>query len=377
MANPTSSTEWLLSDQIFHLNHAAVAPWPRRTGDAIRRFVDENLSYGSKDYIQWLKRELQLREQIKTLLNADSTDDIALLKNTSEGLSVIAYGLEWQAGDNVVIASEEFPSNRIVWESLSDRFGVQTRMAELALTSSPEEALISLCDDNTKLLSVSSVQYASGTRMNLEVLGVFCRSKDILFCVDAIQSLGALKFNVKTCHADFVVADAHKWLLGPEGIALFYSTPKARDLLKLNQYGWHMVKDAGVFDKNHWQVAESGQRFECGSPNMLGIVAFNASLSLLLEIGLDEVEKKVLERTQYMIDSIHEHPSLRLNMRTEPQFLSGIVNFQHQHETSEKVWNRLKSANVLCALRGGGIRFSPHYYTPLETIQKAIQIAAN
>jgi len=191
----------LLSD-IYYLNHAAVAPWPRRTTEAVKRFAEENTTMGARRYDQWLRIEAELREQLRKLLNAPHTDDIALLKNTSEGLSVVAYGLDWRAGDNIIISNEEFPSNRIVWESLRDQ-GVTVREADLH-GDDPEAALLDQVDDRTRLLAISSVQYASGIRLDLQRLGDFCHERGILYCIDAIQSLGALPMDVQALHADFV-----------------------------------------------------------------------------------------------------------------------------------------------------------------------------
>ena len=368
--------DWGLDDHIIHLNHAAVAPWPLRTKHAINAFVQENISIGSQNYLQWFAVEIQLRQRLAQLINAPSVDDIALLKNTSEGLSVIAYGLEWNAGDNIVISNEEFPSNRIVWESLVDKFGVEVRYADLKEHESPEDALISCCDKSTKLLSISSVQYASGIRMNLSRLGDFCAEQDILFCVDAIQSLGALAFDLDEVKADFVVADAHKWMLGPEGIALFYIREEIRDRLKLNQYGWHMVEKMGDFSVQDWDIARSARRFECGSVNNLGIHAFNASLSLILETGIDEIESAIKERIQYMKSLIDDKPSLECISDCNESRMSGILCFKTTNQDEESVYKHLQSKGVLCALRGGGIRFSPHYYTPFKKIKQAIDLAA-
>jgi cysteine desulfurase/selenocysteine lyase len=208
-------------EDLIYLNHAAVSPWPLRTAETVKRFAEENVREGSRHYPEWLQVEQRLRERLARIINAQSADDIALLKNTSEALSVVAYGLDWRPGDNVVITNQEFPSNRIVWESLQ-RFGVELRAADLSHGETAEDAMMALADERTRLVAVSSVQYGTGLRMDLPRLGGFCRAHRILFCVDAIQSVGALRFDVQAMQADFVAADGHKWMLGPEGLALFY-----------------------------------------------------------------------------------------------------------------------------------------------------------
>lgn len=364
------TTEFPLEETLVYLNHAAVSPWPQRTADAIYRFTQQNLKRGATDYLAWIKIENGLRRQLRQLINAKSSDEIALLKNTSEALSIVAYGLEWQTGDNVVSSDQEFPSNRIVWQSLEAQ-GVEFRQANLASANSPEAALIAQCDANTRLLTISSVQYASGLKIDLKTLGAFCHENNILFCVDAIQSLGAQPFDVQDIQADFVMADGHKWMLGPEGLALFYCRKAHLETLQLKQYGWHMVEALGDYNRQQWQAAKSARRFECGSPNMLAIHALHASLSLLLEVGLKEVELMLAERVNHLIKKIKQHPQLELLSPETHHQRAGIVTFKHKTIVPEALYQTLMDNSVICAARGGGVRFSPHFYTPLEKIDEA------
>lgn len=367
-------SEFQLADDIIYLNHAAVAPWPRRTVEAVQAFAAENGSHGSRRYPDWVHTESLLRDQLRQLLHARSTDEIALLKNTSEALSVVAWGLPWQAGDNVVIGSHEFPSNRVVWESL-DVLGVETRHADLDKGESPEAALIACMDDRTRLLSVSSVQYGTGLRLDLERLGAACRERDILFCVDAIQSLGVLDLNVRRCQADFVMADGHKWLLAPEGLAVFFCRQEVMERIALRQYGWHMLKDPLDFDGHSRAVAPNARRFECGSPNMLGIHALHASLGLLLETGIDTIAHRVLENTRFMLDFLAARGDrYEIVTPATPGRHAGIVTFRPLDTTPDALFDRLRAHNVACALRAGGIRFSPHFYTPRERLCDALRL---
>ena len=371
--------EFPLSDELVYLNHAAVAPWPKRTSAAVIRFAEQNSRYGSHFYLDWLHKEAELRTQLQALLNAPSPDDIALVKNTSEALSLVAYGLTWKPGDNIVSSNEEFPSNRLPWQSLANQ-GVEFRQADLRCINSgadtPEDALFALVDDNTRLLTISSIQFASGLRMDLERIGEFCKRRGILFCIDAIQSLGAVQFDVQAYHADFVMADGHKWLFGPEGLGVFYSTPEARDKLKLTQYGWHMMKDTHNYENKPWKIHPTARRFECGSPNMLGIHALSASLSLLLETGMDAVEAQVLEKSDYLKDVITENSALVLLSERHNQLKSGIVVFKHRTVANDRLYQHLQKNGVVCALRGGGIRFSPHFYNTPEEIDRALALIA-
>ena len=367
-------SEFPLQDSIVYLNHAAVAPWPRRTVDAVKAFAEENGSIGSHNYASWVHTEALLREQLRQLLHARSCDEIALLKNTSEALSVVAWGLPWTAGDNVVISKQEFPSNRVVWESL-DVLGVETRHADLDKGESPEAALMARMDERTRLLSVSSVQYGSGLRLDLAKLGNACRERGILFCVDAIQTLGALDLNVRTCQADFVMADGHKWMLAPEGLAVFYCRQEVMERIALKQYGWHMLKDPLNFASHSREIAHNGRRFECGSPNMLGIHALHASLGLILETGIDRIEQLVLQNTRFMLDFLAARGD-RFEIITPctPGRYAGIVTFKPLRESPESLFDRLRQHHIACALRGGGVRFSPHFYTPRNKLFTALSL---
>ncbi|MGD8615132.1 MAG: aminotransferase class V-fold PLP-dependent enzyme [Gammaproteobacteria bacterium] len=364
--------EFDLSDDICYLNHAAVAPWPRRTVSAVERFARENGRFGARHYEAWLQTERQLRERICRLINATGPDEIALLKNTSEALSVVSYGLEWRAGDEVVITDQEFPSNRIVWQSLAP-FGVKVVETDITRADAPEAAIIAAMSPRTRLVSVSSVQYASGLALDLEVLGAACHDRDVAFCIDAIQSIGVKPLDVQGCRADFVMADGHKWMLGPEGLALFYCRRDWIPRLSLRQFGWHMVEASGDYDSRTWRPAESARRFECGSPNMLGIHALHASLGLLLEAGIDHVFHEVRANVQRLVDGLHE---------LEAEFLSplevarraGVVTFRLPGCDQAGLFRRLQDAGVVCALRGGGIRFSPHFYTPRRVLDRAVEI---
>jgi len=366
---PQSSTN-------LYLNHAAVAPWPKRTQLAVQQFAEENVTVGASNYPKWMVVERKLRAQLAEIINAPSAHDIALLKNTSEGLSIIAYGLDWKQGDNLVISNHEFPSNRIVWESLRDK-GVEVRVANLDVDFNktlPEQAIIEKIDGRTRLVSISSVQYASGLSLDLKIIGQHCKEHEVIFCVDAIQSIGALEFDCQAIHADAVIADGHKWMLGPEGLALFYCSPTLREKLTLNQFGWHMIEHQGDYIRQDWEIAKSSRRFECGSPNMLGIHALSASLSLLLEVGMDSVESRLRKNVQTLLNGLKCINNLTFHSPIQTDFRAGIVTFSISGIDNATLLKGLFEKEVICASRGGGIRFSPHFYTPEDKLLKAIDI---
>lgn len=355
-----------------YLNHAAVAPWPKRASLAVARFADENVWLGARDYPQWMNMEQRLRERLMRLTNAPSTDDIALVKNTSEALSFVAFGLPWQAGDQIVISDEEFPSNRIVWEALADQ-GVEVLQVSLK-GQDPEADLLAACGPRVRLLAISAVQFASGLRLDLARLGQGCRERGVLFCIDAIQQLGALPFDVQAYQCDFAMADGHKWMLGPEGLGVFYCRAEVRPRLKLSEYGWHMLEHMGDYTRSTWEPAHSARRFECGSPNMLGAAALDASLSLLEDVGMAQVSALLAERVGWLYDGLAAIPGVRLHSPEDPQRRSGIVSFSIAGLDNNDVHQRLKREQVVCITRGPGVRFSPHFYTPKPIIDETLAL---
>lgn len=367
--------EFVQAPGLRYLNHAAVAPWPNRAATAVSRFAQENVLLGARDYPDWMALEQRLRERLKRLLNAPSTDDIALVKNTSEALSFVAFGLTWASGDQIVISDEEFPSNRIVWEALTAQ-GVEVVQVSLK-GDDPEGALLTACGPRTRLMSVSAVQFASGLRLDLQRLGAGCKQQDVLFCIDAIQQLGALPFDVQSYQCDFAMADGHKWMLGPEGLGVFYVRSDLREQLKLHEFGWHMLEHMGDYNRTTWEPAKSARRFECGSPNMLGAMALEASLSLLEEVGMEQVAALIAERVQWLQEGLSTIAGVKLHSPLNPARRGGIVSFSIDGIDNQVLYEALKAEQVVCIPRGPGIRFSPHFYTEKRVIDETIAIIAS
>ena len=365
--------EFSLNPKMIHLNHAGVAPWPKCTSDAVSLFANENFYNSTKHISKWEKIEHQLRNLCRQLISADNADDIALIKNTSEGLSIVAYGIQWSSNDNVVFAQQEFPSNRIVWQSLITRFGIEARCVDFSKGPTPEDALFQHVDKNTRLIAVSAVQYTTGLHMNLEKICEFCQARNIMLCIDAIQMLGAIPFDLRKTPADFVIADGHKWLLSPEGIGLFYCNPERREELNLNQFGWHMIENRNDFESQEWIPAKDARRFECGSLNYVGIHAMHASLNFILEIGIENIYENISRNISYLYENYKiNNFNILSNMEFERR--SGIITMQRSDVDNKQLFKHLINANVLCAYRKGGIRFSPHFYTNQNELDNAIDL---
>jgi len=345
----------------LYANHAAIGPWPRVTSKAVTEFAQENCDKGPEKYSHWLLREGHLRRNLASLINADSAEDIALLKNTTEGICTVANGIDWQRGDNLVLPMGEFPSNRLPWLALQ-RLGVELREVDVRSTPEPEQALLAHVDKRTRLLSVSAVQWTDGLRLCLETLGRACRRNNILFFVDAIQQLGAMQMDVQACGIDFLAADGHKWLLSPEGIAVFYCRQNVRDSLQLKQLGWHMVDEPYQFNREQWLPGKTARRFEAGSPNILGQVALHASVGLLQDVGMRQVEAYIAANSLALSKGLADIPGLELIQPFEPERISGIVSFRLPGVDPAEIHRALKLRQLTCAVRGDGIRLSPHFY---------------
>jgi len=352
--------QFVQDDKRCYFNHAAISPWPSVTTRAVQKFAEENSQQGPEDYKNWISRESELRRNLAGLLNAASSADIALLKNTSEGICTVAFGLDWQIGDNIVIPRHEFSSNLLPWLAQAER-GVEIRQVDIRQADNAEAALCAAMDERTRLLAASAVQWTDGFRLNLNQLGTFCQQHQVLFFVDAIQQLGALQMDVTAAHIDFLAADAHKWLLGPEGIAVFYSHAAVRDRLKLLQLGWHSLE-------NHWSFGGEGspsrtaRRFEAGSPNTMGQVAMQASVQLLLTAGMPQIEHRVLANTAFLLENLQAIKGVRITSRQEAERRSGIVSFKPTQLPIQEFYKCLQSRGLRCSLRDDAIRLSPHFY---------------
>ncbi len=359
----------ILSHGIY-ANHAAIAPWPRPTAEAVAAFAADNAERGPAAYREWIRREAELRELAARLINIPNANDVALIKNTSEGVSIVAKGYPWAQGDNVVLPAGEFPSNRLPWLSLEGR-GVSVREVDIRVEH-PEQALIEAMDRRTRVLAVCSIQYSDGFRLDIEQLGAACDSAGVLFFVDAIQHLGALPFDAVAASVACLAAGAHKWMLGPEGIGIFYCREDVRSRIALSQHGWHMYDYPWHFEREDWTPSLKARRFEAGSPNTLGQAALHTSLTLLLDSGIEYTSARVLANTARLLAGLGSLPDVEIRSPTEDARLSGIVSFSPGARDAREIFRRLSNAGVTCAFRNGAVRLSPHFYQDEAVINRIL-----
>jgi len=358
-------------DRHTWLNHAAISPWPAPVGAAMRKFVEQNIALGPLAYSEWLSTEQRLRARAADMLGAD-LDDLALLKNTSEGLSLIAAGIDWRPGDALVCCGGDFPSNLMPWHQLVPGF-VEVREVPFD-DHDPESSLIETLSDSVRMLAVSSVRYDSGIRLDLERLGQAAHRHGALLVVDAIQHLGALPLNVAETTVDFVVGGSHKWLMAPEGLALFWSRPSARSQLRTLQTGWRMWPDMFNFERADWTRPDGARRFEPGTLNMAGIHGLEASLAVLQDIEPNARAEELLDRTGWLIEGLDGLAGVEVVTPAERSRRAGIVCFAPGHHSPDEVLKQLAANDIYAARRGRYVRLSPNFYTPEEQIARALGV---
>ncbi|MFQ5592325.1 MAG: aminotransferase class V-fold PLP-dependent enzyme [Phycisphaerae bacterium] len=352
------------------MNHAAVGPISRRAADAVRAYVSQ-AEHNAYLRAGFFKRVDHVRAQAAALINANA-DEIAFVKNTSEGISFVANGLKWQTGDNVVISSVEFPANVYPWQALRPR-GVDVRMVLEEDGRIPLERLIEATDSRTRVLSISSVQYASGFRTDLATLGEYCQSKGILLCVDAIQSLGAFPIDVQAMNIDFLASDGHKWLCAPEGTGIFYVRKELQGHLQPSTIGWLSMKNPFAFGKYQFEFHPSAQRYEAGSYNMPGIYGLGGALELAREIGIEKIAERLLFLTDRLTDGLRSK-GYRVVSSRSPAEASGIVAFVSEAHDHERIQAHLEAERrIVISVRAGRLRASPYVYNTEGEIDQLIE----
>ncbi len=351
-------------------NHALVSPLSRRAADAARRYLKaaEETTYVEGKFYRHADR---VRQQVANLIRADA-DEIAFTKNTTEGLSFVANGLTWKSGDNVVLANVEFPGNVYPWQALRAR-GVECRLVLEEDGRIPLERIMEAIDSRTRVVTISSVQFASGFRTDLATLGEFCQSKGVFLCVDAIQSLGVFPIDVHGMKIDFLSADGHKWLCGPEGSGIFYVRREIQGYLKPSTIGWMSMRDAFNFSKAHFEFADSARRYESGSYNFAGIYALGGAIDLINEIGLENISARVLELTDRLTTGVRDRGYRVISSRQRGEASSIVAFFTDAHDP-EQIQQHLQAEHrIVIAVRSGRLRASPHMYNTEREIDQLIE----
>jgi cysteine desulfurase/selenocysteine lyase len=357
---------------IVHLNHAGVAPLPRRTADAIRRYAQIGSEGLASFDPEWYPAVERIRATAARFLGS-SADEVAFTKSTTHGLIIIALCVPWKKGDCIVVEQSSFPANWYTWKVLEEEHGVRLiEWPEREYGYDPEDLAKILREHPVRMVSASAADYATGFRHDLVKIGKMVKDAGALFCVDAIQVLGAMPLDVEEVRADFLSADAHKWLIGPEGTGLLYVRQSVLPTMKPLMTGWLGRKGYSDYEARNLIPDTTARRFEEGSQSIVGIFGVGASIELLLEVGLETVWQRVQRNRVYLREGLEARGFEVISPR-EVEKSCGILTVRKAGVDPKVLGPRLVKEKVMCGARRGFLRFSPHFYAEPEILDEALR----
>jgi len=353
-----------------YFDHAAVAPMTGPARDALIKWADDATCNGDTRYPDWIESAERLRASAARMIGA-SLEEVALVRSTTEGINFVAEGFPWQPGDNVVTRADEFPTNQYPWLHLADR-GVETRRVPTDEGRIDLDRLAAACDQRTRIVTVSWVAFASGWRHDVDQLARLAHDRGALLFLDAIQGLGVFPLDVGKTPVDFMAADGHKWMLGPEGAGIFFTRREHLDLLRPVGVGWNSVVGAGDYSRIELVFKDTAARYESGSPNTAGFTALGASLDLLAQFGPEAISRRVIEITDLACRRLEEIGAVVHSDRSE-EHKSGIVIFELPGRDPQVLRQRCLEQNVALSCRNGRLRISPHAYNNAADVDRLIE----
>ena len=366
--------EFPVTKEKAFLAHAAVCPLPERVATAMRDYTTR-CTQGDQEDVLPENLLAETRSLAAQMINA-KPEEIALVGPTSLGLSLIANGLSFRRNDNILVYLDDYPSNVYPWMALADR-GVEVRFLNIReLGRLRPLDIIGQVDEQTRLVAIASCHFISGWRVELEAIGKFLRGKNILFCVDGIQTLGAFPTTVE--YIDFMAADAHKWLLGPCSAGILYVRRELQDRLMPSIYGWHNVKCPNYVAQEEIVFRNDARRYEAGSNNLVGLAGLNAGLKMLQEIGVEHIGRELLRKRAFLVPQLVAKGYTVLNAEVATKNASGIITFFKADTDLAALHQKLQANGVQTSLRTDRtgkqyIRVSPHFYNTDEELGKLLK----
>ena len=354
--------------------HAGVCPLPRRVAQAVNDCATEATLGDQEAFV--MHRLEEARKAGSQLLNCQP-EEVAIVGPTSLALSFVAAGLTFRRGDNILIYHDDYPSNVYPWMAMADR-GIQVRLINTrGLGVIRPVDVMGQVDENTKLVALASCHFISGYRLDYQAIGKYLHERNILFCLDAIQTIGAFPMDVK--YVDFLAADAHKWLLGPCGAGLFYVRRELQAKLNPPIYGWHNVKSPNFVAQDKIEFRSGAKKFEAGTHNLLGLIGLLSSMELALEIGVENIARELLRKRTWLVPALQAKGYTVLNAEPKMENASGITSFFAPDKNLTELHQKLEAAGVIASLRTDRkgqhyIRFSPHFYNTDAELHRALEL---
>jgi len=365
--------QFAVTGELVYLNHAAVAPLPKRCCEEMKTYLDELSRYGAAHYPDFSFQSLaETRVMAAEMLGAKS-EQVFFVRSTSQGLGIAATGIPFSDGDNMVLVDREFPANLRPWMPLAEK-GVELRKVTQHEGRVQIDDLAEAIDEKTQAVSVSFVQFLSGFRIDLAKVAELCREVGALFVVDAIQGLGAFELDVEACGIDFLSADSHKWLLGPEGAGVGFVSDRALERIRPAVEGWLAVERPFDFFDLEQPLKPWAARFEEGAYNSAGLRGMKGSLEVLLRAGIGRIAARIIELTDHLADGLGERGYRVLSPRAKDAEKSGILLASQEDSDADELSRRLVTEKISISVRDGKLRISPHAYNTLEEIDRLLAV---
>lgn len=356
-----------VTQNLIYMNHAGVSPLVRSAAEAMKALAQDALEFASVHYSEWLDAYQGLRTAAASLIGSDP-GEVAIVKNTSEGVATVANGIDWKKGDRVVAFREEFPANFFPWLRLESK-GVEIDWRSI---EDPLEKIDQACE-GARLLAISFVNYLSGYRIDLEALGEICHRRGCLFFVDAIQGLGAFPLDVRKARIHALAADGHKWMLGPEGCGILYVRQDVQDQIEPVEFGWTNAAKYADYASRDMTLRPDAGRYECGTLNTIGCFGLRAAIKFLLEVGIPKISEAILALSASLAAGLDRKGYEVLGVRN-PDRSSGIVSFRKPGVESRMLVSRFRQNGIIAAPRQGWVRASPHFYISPEEIGGLVEL---
>ncbi len=365
--NLRSQFPYLQSGKIY-FDHAAISPLSKPVVETIEKYLYERSVSQINNYHAGLELVSETKELLAKLINT-SPDRVAFTRSVTDGLNILAQGLQWRNGDRIILNDIEFPANIYPFLNLQ-KYGVEIDFVKSRNGIVSIEDIEKLITPQTRLISISFVQFLSGYRAELEKIGDLCKSKNIIFCVDSIQGVGALQLDFKKFNIDFLAGGSHKWLMGLMGLGYIAVTEELQNEIDSKIVGWISVEDEWDLLDYKLKLKQTAERFQTGTFSFIGITALNAAIKFMQTVGFENIEENIISNAEYFRNRLLEMGIKPLLGNVKRENLSGIITFPV--DNSEAIIEKLKSRNIIGSMREGMIRFSPHFYNTKEEIDSVL-----